>query len=173
MRDQIKGLLLGIGVLVIAGLTLVFYQTLQQTVLNMPANIAEPEVEVASSTPILPSLVISTSTILKLEVATSSEARERGLSGRAELPADTGLLFIFPESALYGFWMKEMNFAIDIIWLKESGEILEITHEAKPESYPNAFYPPEPIKYVLEVNAGYATQNNLKIGDTLSPLPNL
>lgn len=171
MRDQIKGLLLGIGVLIVAGFSLVFYQTLQQTVLTNPLEVVPAPVEVASSTPALPSLLIGTSTILKLEVATSSEVRERGLSGRADLPADTGLLFIFPETALYGFWMKEMNFAIDIIWLAPDGKVVEITKEAKPESYPNAFYPPEPVKYVLEVNAGYAEQHNLKIGDILATLP--
>lgn len=172
MREQIKGLLLGIGVLILAGLAIVFYQTLQATVLIKPTTpITSTENPESNLPPIQPSLLLGTSTILKLELATSSEARERGLSGRDSLAPDTGLLFIFPELALYGFWMKEMNFNIDIIWLNEAGEVVEITKEALPESYPKAFYPPEPVKYVLEVNAGYADENNIEIGDILSPLP--
>lgn len=173
MREQIKGLLLGIGVLILAGLAIVFYQTLQATILTNPftSTSSTPTITENNLPPIQPSLLLGTSTVLKIELATTSEARERGLSGRDSLAPDTGLLFIFPESALYGFWMKEMNFSIDIIWLNEAGEVVEITKEALPESYPKAFYPPEPVKYVLEVNAGYADENKIEIGDILSPLP--
>src|SRR3989344_3214907 len=53
---------------------------------------------------------------LNLELATTPEARARGLSGRARLAPDAGLLFIFATPAQPGFWMKGMNFALAIIW---------------------------------------------------------
>ncbi|MEK7552987.1 MAG: DUF192 domain-containing protein [Patescibacteria group bacterium] len=102
---------------------------------------------------------------LELEIADDEAERVRGLSGRASLPADHGLLFIFDQPTRPGFWMKEMNFPIDIIWLDENRRVLALNELVSPASYPQTFFPPAPIKYVLEVNAGWAQRNKLKIGE--------
>src|SRR3989338_4766663 len=54
-----------------------------------------------------------------VELAQTPEARKQGLSGRQNLCETCGMLFIFPENNRYTFWMKEMNFPLDIIWLKD------------------------------------------------------
>lgn len=92
--------------------------------------------------------------IFKLEIADEPEELARGLSGREKLPEDYGLLFVFPKPGRHGFWMKDMKFPIDIIWLDENKEIISITKNLEPNSYPQVFYPPRDIKYALEINTG-------------------
>lgn len=100
-----------------------------------------------------PTLQIS-GKMLKVEVAATEAAREQGLSGRAGLEAGHGMLFIFPESGLYGFWMKDMKFPIDVVWLDEDKKVIDIARNLQPSSFPQVFYPPVPVKYVLETNPG-------------------
>lgn len=99
------------------------------------------------------------------EIASDPADRERGLSGRDALAAGHGMLFVFPESQPYGFWMPDMHFAIDIIWIDESKHIIYIAPNATPESYPHIFAPPVPARYVLEVPKGEAAKNGWGIGD--------
>ncbi|MFA5290844.1 MAG: DUF192 domain-containing protein [Candidatus Paceibacterota bacterium] len=94
---------------------------------------------------------IGTTTIVA-EVADTPVKRELGLSGRLALPADRGMLFVYPEPAIQGFWMKDMHFPIDIIWFDVNKKIIGATKNLRPESYPQVFYSPEPIKYALEIN---------------------
>jgi uncharacterized membrane protein (UPF0127 family) len=94
--------------------------------------------------------------IINIEIAESDEARARGLSGRTTLESGHGLLFVFPTPGMYGFWMKDMNFPIDIIWISDDWRILGIEKSVSPESYPTAFYPKSPITYALELPAGEA-----------------
>ncbi|HRZ30119.1 MAG TPA: DUF192 domain-containing protein [Candidatus Paceibacterota bacterium] len=90
----------------------------------------------------------------KLEIADTNEERQQGLSGRASLPRDTGLLFVFEQPGRYGFWMKEMNFPIDIVWLDKNKKVLGTTKNLQPSSYPKIFYSPENTSYALEINTG-------------------
>jgi uncharacterized membrane protein (UPF0127 family) len=103
---------------------------------------------------------------IKIELAKSDAEKEKGLSGHAELRPDEGMLFVFQKPDIYAFWMKDMNFPIDIIWLSEDMKVVYIKKDARPESYPGAFTPDQKAKYVLEVSSGFSEKNNLKIGDS-------
>ena len=105
---------------------------------------------------------------LNIEFARTDAERQKGLSGRESLASESGLLFIFELPGRYGFWMKDMKFPIDIIWIDENKKIADITANFLPLSFPQTFLPASPIKYVLEVNAFWAEKNNIKIGDTAS-----
>lgn len=105
---------------------------------------------------------------LQFEIADTPELRERGLSGRLELPDHYGMLFIFPEKDTYGFWMKDMYVSIDIIWLSDEGVVLGVERAVSPATYPAVFYPPEPVKYVLETRAGYARERGWEEGARIS-----
>ncbi|MBI2096727.1 MAG: DUF192 domain-containing protein, partial [Candidatus Sungbacteria bacterium] len=89
------------------------------------------------------------------------------LSGRDSLAYNHGMIFIFLQPGLYRFWMPDMHFPIDIIWI--AGErVVGITGDISPEFDPDhpVFYtPPVPAQYALEVNAGFAAANNIKAGD--------
>ena len=109
-----------------------------------------------------------------VEVAHTPEQREKGLSGREFLPMDEGLLFIFNESKKYAFWMKNMHFPIDIIWINEKFLIVDIIENISPASFPEIFEPQKTARYVLEINAGWAAKNGIHFGmfvDGLQPIP--
>lgn len=103
--------------------------------------------------------------ILKVDLALTQQEQEQGLSGRNKLNEDEGMFFVFNHIAQYPFWMKDMNFAIDIIWLGEDLRVVYIKKNATPESYPETFFPDQNAKYVLEVLAQFSEKNNLKVGD--------
>lgn len=104
---------------------------------------------------------------IPIEIAESNEERAQGLSGRAALPSGQGLLFIFDLPGSYGFWMKDMQFPIDIVWINENWEVIGLERRVTPETYPTTFYPPSPVKYVLELNSGDATRLGIDIGSKL------
>ncbi|MEI6581128.1 MAG: DUF192 domain-containing protein [bacterium] len=102
---------------------------------------------------------------IKVDIALSSEVQERGLSGRTSLKEDEGMLFIFKKPSIYRFWMKEMNFPIDMIWISEDLRVVYIKKNATPESYPETFTSTKDAKYVLEVFGLFSEKNNLREGD--------
>lgn len=102
---------------------------------------------------------------IKVELAETTAERAQGLSGRKNLAKDTGLLFIFEKPGHYPFWMKNMNFPIDIIWISRDKKIVFIEKNATPKSYPKNFGGEVESSYVLEVVAGFADKHSLAIGD--------
>ena|SRR3989344_1658143 len=103
---------------------------------------------------------------IRVDIADSPEEREQGLSGKEGLAENEGMLFVFEEDGRYGFWMKDMLFSIDIIWLSKEGRIVDVLENAAPESYPEySFLPNVAARYVLELPAGFAKTYNVKIGD--------
>lgn len=102
------------------------------------------------------------------EIADTDAKRARGLSGRDVLGENEGMFFIFEKLDTYGFWMKEMNFPIDIIWVGEDMRVLGITKNISPDTYPKVFYPPAPTQFVLETPAGFVQLHNIEKGDLLS-----
>ena len=81
--------------------------------------------------------------------------------------ANEGMLFVFSTSERWRIWMRDMLFGIDILWLGEDGTVLDMYEYVYPESYPFVFEPGEPARYILEVNAGFAGANGIRVGDTL------
>lgn len=104
---------------------------------------------------------------VEVESVVDPVAQARGLSGREGLVENKGMLFIFPKSGIYPFWMKDMKFAIDMIWISEFGRVVYIKKNATPETYPDLFVSEDLAKYVLEVPTGFADTHSLKVGDTL------
>jgi len=90
-----------------------------------------------------------------VEVAASPSQRTRGLSGRAGLKPGTGLWFVFPVPDRYGFWMRDMHFPIDLIWVNPDLKVSDaITLQpCKDKSCP-IHYAPSEVAHVLEINAG-------------------
>lgn len=102
--------------------------------------------------------------VVKAEIARTPAAREHGLSGHTPLGETEGMLFVMDSLDLHGFWMRDMRFPIDILWLASDGRVVDIKANAAPESYPAIFYPHEPALYVLEVSAGFAARRGVNIG---------
>ncbi len=102
------------------------------------------------------------------EVVTTQAAQEQGLGGRATIPDNYGMLFVFPKDGAYGFWMKDMLTSIDMIWLTDNGTIAAINSSVSPSTYPGVFYPPYSIRYVLETRAGFAKEKGWHVGTQVS-----
>lgn len=110
--------------------------------------------------------------VFAIEVADTFASRAQGLSGRSSLGENEGMLFVFSSfSSGYGFWMKDMKFPLDFVWIN-GDTIVGVTENARPEPGVGMFglktyYPPEPVNKVLELNAGLAKKIGLRIGDTV------
>lgn len=105
-------------------------------------------------------------TQLEVEIAQTNSEKARGLSGRERLAEESGMLFVFDKPAMYLFWMKNMLFSIDIIWIGKDKKIVDITHGAEPEEGEDQlFLSKGPSQYILEVNNGWAETNGIQIGD--------
>ena len=107
---------------------------------------------------------------LSLETVTEPQAQERGLSRRSGLGAHDGMLFVFPHDDYYSFWMKDMKFPIDILWLDANYTIVDSAQAVQPSSYPQTFAPRVPARYVVELPAGFFVEHSLKIGNILEIL---
>lgn len=106
---------------------------------------------------------------VKAEPAITAAERERGLMFRQTLERDRGMLFFMGEEAIHPFWMKNVNFAIDILWLDSRRRIVHMARNAPPcRKDPCPTYPPLlPSLYVLEIAAGRADELGLKLQDQL------
>ncbi len=103
-------------------------------------------------------------TSITVEVANTSEMRAKGLSDRRTLPDGTGMFFVFDSPDKYGFWMKNMNFSIDIIWIDADMYIVGVEKQVSPKTFPQIFYPNQAVKYVLELPAGFSDEHRIDIG---------
>lgn len=102
---------------------------------------------------------------VRVTIAQTQSEREKGLGGHAPLGIDEGMLFVFPKDGVHAFWMKDMQFAIDIIWISADGTIVHVVENVSPDTYPTSFASPGPARYVLEVPAGFVASHNVQIGD--------
>lgn len=105
---------------------------------------------------------------ISIVISDTDEERSQGLSGKERLEEGEGMLFVFDNPAKYGFWMKDMNFAIDIIWISAEKRVIGIEKEVKPETFPEVFYPSEKVLYVLEVPHGFSDMAKIEVGQSLS-----
>lgn len=106
---------------------------------------------------------------IEVEVADSPEEWITGLSGRPRLPDGTGMLFVYPDRVVRTFWMKDMQFPLDIIWI-DGQVVVKVDRNAPPEgSRPSRSYSSHwPVDVVLEVPGGSAGRWGIKPGDRLS-----
>ncbi len=105
---------------------------------------------------------------LRVEIATTTEARVRGLSGRPCIDNDYGMLFVFEDVGRHGIWMKDMLIPIDIFWLDDKRQVVSMVEHVSPDTYPHVFYPSAPAQYVLETAAGFVEQHQIATGTTLT-----
>lgn len=106
------------------------------------------------------------------EVVQTPALREQGLSGRTSVPGDYGMLFVFDTADRYGIWMKDMLIPIDIVWLSDTGVIVGIVPSVATSTYPMPFYPPTPVRFILETRAGEVARKGWVPGTDLTlPLP--
>ena len=110
---------------------------------------------------------------ITVEIADTENTRFKGLSGKDKIDENTGMLFVFDGSAaIRTFWMKDMKFPLDFIWINDNKIIqidkgIQIPQANTPDANLPTYTSKEPVNYVLEVNAGYTDKNNIKVGDSV------
>ena len=109
-------------------------------------------------------------TYVAVWLARTEEERVLGLSGSSSLPKDTGMLFIFEASDMHGFWMKDMQYPIDIIWIDDTFSIVSLKENASPDEYPQVYFPETKARYVLEVKAGFIKEAQVAKGQKVEML---
>lgn len=102
-----------------------------------------------------------------LAIAADQQRRRLGLSEVEELPEGYGMIFAFPTEMPHGFWMKQMRFPLDIIWLNNEKEIVKVLTDVAPETYPTTFGAEVDSRFVIELNAGSAEKYGIKFGQTV------
>jgi uncharacterized membrane protein (UPF0127 family) len=127
-------------------------------VLSAAACQAEPRVIIATSA--------GRELSVAVEIADTPAKRELGLQYRRDLPADRGMIFLFPGESTLSFWMKNTPIPLDMIFIAGDRKIVGVVEQARPFSLdPRGV--PTPSRFVLEVNGGFAKRHGVKAGDTV------
>ena len=106
---------------------------------------------------------------IPVEIADTLNKRSLGLGKRTSLKKGWGMLFVFEKLKQHRFWMKDMQFPLDIIWL-DNHRIVHIIHNAKPANSgddPKVMTSPVSVNFVLEIAAGRAAKLRLKTGQRM------
>ncbi len=104
---------------------------------------------------------------LSIEIADNDYETETGLMYRQEMQDDQGMLFVFPNQAMHSFYMKNTEFALDLIFIKSDMSVASFQENAQPLNE-TSLSSKVPVQYVLEVNAGLVSTWGLKVGDSVA-----
>lgn len=92
---------------------------------------------------------------------------QKGLSGTSNLPEGSAMVFVFPRDDKWGIWMKDMNYAIDIVWLNKDKKVVHMVKDAQPSSYPSTTFAADgESRYVIELPSGTIERTGITKGDT-------
>ena len=100
------------------------------------------------------------------EAVSSADKMQEGLGGRNGLCDSCAMLFEFSQAGRYAFWMKNMRFPLDIIWISD-GEIVYLEKNVS-EKFSGTMVSPSDANQVLEINAGNIDKFSIKIGDEVN-----
>ena len=101
-----------------------------------------------------------------VEIADTIIKQARGLSGRASLAEGSGMLFAFKSASMQSFWMKDMRFPIDFVWIN-SGKVIGVTENVPFVPWYATQSPPSPTDMVFELNAGTVAKDGIRVGDVV------
>lgn len=101
--------------------------------------------------------------IFYAEVVSSSDKMQKGLGGRDDLCQSCAMLFRFASPGRYAFWMKDMRFPLDIIWISD-GKVVYLEKNVS-ENFSGVMIPTAAADQVLEINSGISDKLGIKVGD--------
>lgn len=109
---------------------------------------------------------------VEAEVPQTPEAFKRGLSGRERMDEDRGMLFVYTSEGPYSFWMKDMLFPLDLVWISADLRVVDIIANVEPQpGVPDndltIYTPRSPALYTLELVGGVAEKHGLQVGDAV------
>jgi uncharacterized membrane protein (UPF0127 family) len=104
---------------------------------------------------------------IKVEISDTEDKEELGLSNRESLDQNSGMLFVFSDPGSYQFWMKDMHFPVDVVWINADKKVVSMNTNMSPDTYPKTFSPVSDILSVLELNAGATSKFGIATGTIL------
>jgi uncharacterized membrane protein (UPF0127 family) len=106
--------------------------------------------------------------VFSVDVAVTTPEKELGLGNRDSLEPNRGMLFVYDHKERFSYWMKNMRFPIDILWIADD-TIVDMTKNIPVDTVlPLKIYSPNvPVNRVLELNAGICDQYSIRVGDTV------
>lgn len=106
---------------------------------------------------------------VKVELAANPYQWSTGLMFRDKLEENSGMMFVFPNETTRNFWMKNVSFALDIIFISKDLEVADIKENFEPcpsfQLICPSYFSKKPATFVLEVNAGFVAKNGIRMGD--------
>lgn len=107
---------------------------------------------------------------IKVDIAVTEADRQTGLMFQTQLASDHGMLFVFNDQAIRGVWMKNTLIPLDVIFLNDQAVIVSMLTKLQPcqQSPCPSFSSEQPASYMLEMNAGFISEHQIKIGEKLS-----
>lgn len=118
-----------------------------------------------------PKVIVINHYKLSVDLSKMPQEYERGLSGRKSLQENEGMLFLFPKEDYLSFWMPDMNFPIDIIWINKACKVVYIAKNVLPckdhQTCP-LVTPDKLSQYVLETVAGFSEKHQVHVGESLN-----
>jgi uncharacterized protein len=106
---------------------------------------------------------------IRAEIAATEITRNTGMMWRTSMGKNDGMLFIFDSPAYYNMWMRNTLIDLSVAYMDQAGKIVSI-HEMKKLDEVTQHQAHGPVIYALEMNAGWFTRNNVKVGDTITGL---
>lgn len=100
---------------------------------------------------------------LRLDIVSTHVQRQKGLMHQTKLPEQYGMLFVFKEDMQPAFWMRDTPVALDVVFMRVDGTIVQIS-----AMQPNTDTPHEaqvPIRYALETPQGWMVRHGVQVGD--------
>jgi len=159
-RESRRGRLVS-GVIIAVAATIIIVGAL--LIAESPSNSS-----IDSTEPPKEAQIIVNDKAMQVEIADTPDKRSLGLSLRDSMPRDRGMLFVFDEEGVYTFWMRNMEFNLDIAWINSSGTVVHVEKNLNPclEICPS-YESGKPARYVLEVNAGVSDELGIREGTTV------
>ncbi len=105
---------------------------------------------------------------IKVELPRDAAGFAKGLGGRPCILPDRGMLFAFSQPGQYAFWMKDMKFPIDILWLNTARQVVYEQADVQPSTYPGRYMNQQPAQYVLEIKANLSRALHIGPGTQVS-----
>lgn len=108
--------------------------------------------------------------LFSVRIARSLGEKKKGLAGEDSLKRNEGMMFVFSFEWRHAFWMKNVGFPLDFIYLDKNMKIVEMIENQPPcrSFFCPVIIPKAKAKYVIEVNAGTAERLKLWIGDAVT-----
>jgi|GEM_PF-2085936 len=162
-----------VGIMISIILVLIGVANTNDIIVPAPKEESTSQLSAAKGNSVALSLVTKTATApngtkLNLEVASTSAAREKGLMNRQSLAENSGMLFVFPDSAERRFWMKDTYISLDIIFLDANKKVLNVAKATKPIQTEEQYSSNGNSMYAIEIAAHTADNLGIVQGSTIS-----